>query len=240
MRYLARQIGVGAALLCAAGAAGATVTLQLGNNHLASQIHADPSMPQNGTTVFGLTKPGNVGVSFQSSTQMHITGGSGYAQISDNTPANTPLNNLSVYLTNGGGFTGYEFTIQYGSHDVGKNTPALLTIGYDLVGGGGGAFTYNANDAVRQNLRFTGSAATDFQLLATNGDVLSRVYLLSTARFDQIKQNDINVAPQVGAVPEPSTWATMLLGFGLMGAGYRRQSRRKLALSLSLPRSGIS
>ena len=231
MRYLARQFALGAMLMGVAGAADATVTLQLGNNALTSQIHADPSMPQNGTTVFGLTKPGDVSVSFTSTTQLHITGGSGYAQISDNTPVGSPLDNMSIYLTNGGGFTGYEFTVQYGSQNVSRNSPGLLTIGYDLVGGGGGTFTYNASDSVRKELRFTNNGATDFQLLAMNGDVLSRVYLLSDKKFVQIKQNDINVAPRVGAVPEPSTWAMMLLGFGLMGAGYRRQSRRKPALS---------
>lgn len=231
MRNLARQVALGAVLVCAASAANATVTLQLGDNSLTSQIHADPSKPQDATTVFGLTKPGNVSVSFTSTTQLHITGGKGYAQISDSTPTGTPLDNLSIYLTEGGGFTGYEFTIQYGSQNVGKNSPALLTIGYDLVNGGGGTFTYAAGDAVRENLRFTNNTAFDFQLLATDGDVLSRVYLLSDKKFAQIKQNDITVAPQVGAVPEPSTWAMMLLGFGLMGAGYRRQARRKLATS---------
>ena len=230
MRYLARQIALGAALACVAGAADAAVTLQLGNNHLTSMIHADPSMPQNGTTVFGLTKPGDVSVSFTSTTQLHITGGSGYAQISDNTPVGSPMDNMSVYLTNGGGFTGYEFSIEYGSKAL-KSGSALLTIGYDLLSGGGGTFTYSASDLVRQNLLFSHAGTTDFQLLATNGDVLSRIYLLSDKKFDQIKQNDINVAPRVGSVPEPSTWAMMLLGFGLMGAGYRRQQRRKLALS---------
>ena len=231
MRSLTMQTVLGTALACIASAADATVTLQLGNNQLTSQIHADPSMPQNGMTVFGLTQPGDVSVSFTSTTQLHITGGSGYAQISDNTPIGTPLDNMSIYLTNGGGFTGYEFTIQYGAKAVGKTTPALLTIGYDLVGGGSGSFTYNSSDPVRKNLRFTNNSATDFQLLATNGDVLSRLYLLSDKKFDQVKQNDITIAPKVGAVPEPSTWAMMLLGFGLMGAGYRRQSRRKFALS---------
>ena len=201
------------------------------HSQLTSQIHADPSQPQNGTTVFGLTQPGDVSVSFTSSTQLNITGGSGYAQISDNTPVGSPLDNLSIYLTQGGGFTSYEFTVQYGSQNVSRTSPALLTIGYDLVGGGGGTFTYNAVDSVRKKLRFTNNSATDFQLLASNGDVLSRVYLLSDKKFVQVKQNDITVAPQVGAVPEPSTWAMMLLGFGLMGVGYRRQSRRKLALS---------
>ena len=33
------------------------------------------------------------------------------------------------------------------------------------------------------------------------------------------------------AVPEPSTWASMLVGFGLIGAGIRRQRRPKLRVS---------
>jgi hypothetical protein len=37
--------------------------------------------------------------------------------------------------------------------------------------------------------------------------------------------------PATGAVPEPSTWAMMLAGFGLVG-GAIRGSRRRLGLAL--------
>jgi hypothetical protein len=34
----------------------------------------------------------------------------------------------------------------------------------------------------------------------------------------------------VGAVPEPSSWAMLILGFGMIGAGFRRRSSRLLAV----------
>ncbi|OYW46575.1 MAG: hypothetical protein B7Z08_12095 [Sphingomonadales bacterium 32-68-7] len=40
-------------------------------------------------------------------------------------------------------------------------------------------------------------------------------------------------APPVSAVPEPATWAMMIMGFGLLGGAMRRQSRKnRLALGL--------
>jgi len=38
----------------------------------------------------------------------------------------------------------------------------------------------------------------------------------------------VNVSP-VGAVPEPATWAMMLLGFGAVGFAMRRRQRPALA-----------
>ena len=40
---------------------------------------------------------------------------------------------------------------------------------------------------------------------------------------------DIATLPAAGAVPEPSTWAMMLLGFGGLGAATRWRSRRSVA-----------
>jgi hypothetical protein len=34
----------------------------------------------------------------------------------------------------------------------------------------------------------------------------------------------------VGAVPEPATWAMMLLGFGAIGVGFRRSRRRQTGM----------
>jgi hypothetical protein len=39
----------------------------------------------------------------------------------------------------------------------------------------------------------------------------------------------VSEASEVGAVPEPSTWAMMLIGFGAIGFAVRRQKRAALA-----------
>ena len=80
----------------------------------------------------------------------------------------------------------------------------------------------------------TGSDAPDtdkqFSLTAVGG-VFDEVNLLSADGFDQIKHIEISgLARVVGsAVPEPSTWAMMGLGFGLMGLLGYRKTRSALA-----------
>jgi hypothetical protein len=50
--------------------------------------------------------------------------------------------------------------------------------------------------------------------------------------WDQIKQVEFSVPGPVAAIPEPRTWAMMLIGFGLMaGLGYRRAWIARRAIS---------
>lgn len=63
----------------------------------------------------------------------------------------------------------------------------------------------------------------------TNGNVILRIDVLSGgyAAFDNIK---ITADDQGGGVvPEPSTWAMLITGFGLVGAARRRQHRLQRA-----------
>lgn len=53
------------------------------------------------------------------------------------------------------------------------------------------------------------------------GDVTRLV--ISTSDFGGLLYDDFTFTPGGGAVPEPSTWAVMLLGFGLAGAMARRR-----------------
>lgn len=57
----------------------------------------------------------------------------------------------------------------------------------------------------------------------TNGNVILRIDVLSGgyAAFDNIKITADNIGG--GVVPEPATWAMLILGFGLVGAMRRRQ-----------------
>jgi hypothetical protein len=207
------------AFVISAGTASAA-TLVLGDNSLVPQVHADPSMPSVGTTVYGLIKPSDVQVAFTSSSSMQITGGSGYAQIADANTGVTPFNNLAIQLaTSPLGFTGIEFTIQYAL--ASRTNPAYLSIIADLVGGGTQTFSFLSGDPVRDKLEFTNSGARDFRLAATGTEVFSKLTLSSNVAFDQIKQTDIQLAT-APSVPEPATWAMMLAGFGLLGAGMRR------------------
>lgn len=44
-------------------------------------------------------------------------------------------------------------------------------------------------------------------------------------RYQQVNGSGSAVGTPVGAVPEPSTWAMMLLGFGAIGASMRRKRK---------------
>lgn len=218
---------MGLGLATIAVPASAAVTLVMGDNTLTTQIHADATMPDTGNTVYGVTFPGSTQISFLGTSILHITGGSGYAQINDGSALDSQvLDDMEIFITSGGGFTGYEFTIQFAAAVVGQATPAYLTIGYELEGGGTGSFSFVDGDPVLDNLEFKNSAATDFRLAATGGDVITRLFLTSSLPFDQIKQNDIELA--AAPVPEPATWAMMLIGFAGAGVALRRKRRNAL------------
>jgi hypothetical protein len=68
------------------------------------------------------------------------------------------------------------------------------------------------------NLRFGG---------VTDASGMTNISIYSTNQYDVIELD--NVSYRGGAVPEPATWAMMLVGFGGLGAALRR--RRALALA---------
>lgn len=166
---------------------------------------------QTGSTIFGVTKITNTSVTFYSSTSTLSVTGTGYAQIHDADTSTTPWTTMEVFLTNGGGFTAYEFTAQFPT-DV---TPSNLTIGYDLLSGGPTVWFSPIN--------FPNAGAQDYQLLGGTGEVFSRVYFSSDDPIFQIKQNDITLS---SVIPEPASWGMMIVGFGLVGLALRRQRSR--------------
>jgi hypothetical protein len=61
--------------------------------------------------------------------------------------------------------------------------------------------------------------------LAINGTNLTSITLHSDLGFKQIKQFELSGVTAITAVPEPATWAMMLLGFSSVGfLAYRRRS----------------
>lgn len=96
-----------------------------------------------------------------------------------------------------------------------------------------GAFS-NTTGTVFDGLNGTGTALGTISLLANDVSAFSPVSLafLGTARSfvisgtgSQFGFDDVAINA-VSAVPEPSTWATMIIGFGFVGGALRYRRRR--------------
>lgn len=82
----------------------------------------------------------------------------------------------------------------------------LLFVGRDpLLSFGGFSFTADGSNNIFATTQLTGG----FGLLRPDGTIVA-------GRFSITPQ-------QAGAIPEPGTWALMLLGFGFVGAALRRR-----------------
>jgi len=196
----------------------AAITLDTYNGpDLATMIKASKTDTTNDApTVFGSTKNDGSSANVQftglkadqvTGTTIHITDGAGFASITDNVNPQD-LYNLIVDVTDQT-FTQFMFSIQL-------LNDGNVTIYYLLDGGSGwteasptGGYAQKAN-------------GNNTYLL--QGGVFSAVMVSSTSPFKEYKQNSITLGSI--AVPEPASWALMLLGFGGMGMALRRGRRR--------------
>lgn len=139
----------------------------------------------------------------------------------------TPTGNLytaPVGFASGGALWNFEFSVNPGSW---VGTHSLLTItgpggvlAFDptLIGDNtplGGPFDQNS-----ENLSFFPGAPLNFNPFA------SGIYTFDLKLFsrDDVQLGEVSI--QVNAVPEPSTWAMLILGFAGIGfMAYRRKSR---------------
>lgn len=79
----------------------------------------------------------------------------------------------------------------------------------------------------------TDAADTDKQFAAfAVGGAFDEVNIQSLTGFDEIKHIEISGLTPLAAIPEPSTWAMFVAGFGLMGLlGWKRSRAPRLSLS---------
>lgn len=69
-----------------------------------------------------------------------------------------------------------------------------------------------------------------FAILAAPGETLTSVTITSAAGFGTFRQLRIGTAA-VAPVPEPSTWAMLILGFGLVGGALRAARKQRPVLN---------
>ncbi|MBR0724248.1 PEP-CTERM sorting domain-containing protein [Bradyrhizobium manausense] len=86
-------------------------------------------------------------------------------------------------------------------------------------------FTITASNGGTASLSNLKNGLNEFTAFSINGTNLTFVTLHSATGFSQIKQFELSGVSAVTAVPEPTTWAMMILGFAGVGfLAYRRRS----------------
>ena len=103
-----------------------------------------------------------------------------------------------------------------------------MTLAVDLVNGTDFTITF-AGDTKNDDIGSIG-----FDELNEPGFLVKSVSmnLDATGAWNEVKEFDFSVRGAISTVPEPSTWAMMLLGFAGLGfAGYRKARSARSALS---------
>ena len=154
---------------------------------------------------------------------IRLQDGEGQADVTgiEITPGGTPndtYNLLSgdIYLTDHDGMEWIEFALTGLCLDVPCGTVDFI-------------ITLNGTTDVNFFDVLLGQGDTHFGFLANGGDLITNVHYSAgnpPPELTILKQ--VRIIPGPGVVPEPSTWAMMLLGFGAIGYSVRR--RRKAML----------
>ncbi len=152
-------------------------------------------------------------------------------------PAGLPITGSFSYDENigpveyGGVNAGY---IGYALDGSGSFTVAGQTYNYDLVDvflSGDGSIVFNFANASNSFFLTEFSSNTDLSTvpnpIPTNGFTYFTAYFPATGTQRAYIGADAQFNP---GVPEPATWAMMLLGFGAMGAQLRRRRAGTLAV----------
>ena len=192
----------------------AGVTLDTLNGNLSTKIKADQGDSNLHDVVYGTDGVTAQDVSFDGNVDIAITGGSGFAEID---PGNGVTNFTQLVIDPLYNFVGYEFAFQ-------TLADANVTVEYMLASSPGVWHLITAggvSDPIFQ------AANGNNNYLVSSTDPLTELRLTSDQGFKMVKQNAIILAP---GVPEPGTWALMLLGFGGVGFAMRRSRKRQPGL----------
>jgi hypothetical protein len=121
------------------------------------------------------------------------------------------LTTLTFTLDDALVFNAFSFQAQFNQKKGGSTTDTKLT----WFGQNGGTGTLDFNGLDRSGL------TPSLGIQSLNGDALSKIIIFDSEGFKELKQF---ASDAVAAVPEPSTWAMMILGFagvGFMAYRYR-------------------
>src|SRR5205085_8436811 len=169
--------------------------------------------PQNVLMNSGLSGFTVVGTTNQSATAINFTGtesltlpSNGQARVEASTGTFNALT-ISPVLA-GLGFTAMEFNINAAA--TGNATVQF----FDQFGTAfGGVFS------------LAGGGQNFFNALASNGEVITRAVINSSVELQAVRQVRVGDVVSFNVVPEPATWAMMILGMGMVGMGLRLRRR---------------
>lgn len=113
------------------------------------------------------------------------------------------------------GFSVVEFNLNW-DKKTSDPTTALLTF-YDQFG--------NSTPWTSGTL---GNGVNRFGAYTTLDSIISRVTIQTSKDLAYVQQVRLNAA-QISAIPEPATWAMLIVGFGMVGASMRRRKSRTVS-----------
>jgi hypothetical protein len=200
---LIRAAAIG--LLVGGPAQAATIVACGGNNVANCVAPPDVNLDTASNVKAGTgTTSGGAGVAFSSTEFINLVGGA--AQI---TAVDGALNNLMFGLLAPFSFLQASFNLQ--------------------LQGGSGTITIDALDTTNSTVGTThtaiGPGQNTFLVSAGMNELLRSVTISSSTGFDRFEQLRIAGVSSPSGVPEPATWAMMLVGFGILGTSMRRKGR---------------
>ena len=177
--------------------------------------------PDNNTgsmTAFGVTNQTNTSITF-TSTEGLQTPPNGQARIENLEAFDGVINNLSFFATDPTlAFDEVEFNIFGGPGTTANSGTLTFTDQF------GTAFTKAIDINNGQNF---------FSAQAIDGQVITKASFVFAGGLDAADVRQVRVGfTKVPAIPEPSTWAMMLLGFGSVGYAMRRRPTARFAQAI--------
>ncbi len=108
---------------------------------------------------------------------------------------------------------------------------AMNYIEFGLTGTGGGGtidFIITGSDGTTNFFnQLIGSGNTFYAFSATGNSTITNVQFRADAPLELTLLKQVRIDPLVAPVPEPATWAMMLIGFGAIGVSLRRRRRNE-------------
>jgi len=191
-----------------------------------------------GTTVTFFSDPSNLAVQYSSTDVLHPSSTGGFAFVEG--ASSSGFSDLTI-TPQSFDFSAFKFNLHLPA-DTGPSIPSGYHTVYNFDAqvffAGGGSQTFD--DVNLGN----GNGANRFLITAGAGQQIDKIVfsdlvgistrnndptLTNDFNFDSLRQVSFNVAGAVSGVPEPSTWAMFILGFGFIGGLLRMRERKSIA-----------